>query len=103
VARGCNWPHPWSIGGGGGVGVSSGEGARQRLAAAPTAARGNVARTHGAGQLASALAILGAKEVSRAVGRRRARAESSSSVRRRQWRGGARGGARRGARGGGFK
>jgi hypothetical protein len=77
VARGCNWPHPWSSGGGGGVGASSGEGARRRPAAAPTAARGNVARTHCAGQLASALATLGAREASRAVGRRRARAERS--------------------------
>jgi hypothetical protein len=74
VARGCNWPHHWSIGSGGGVGASSSEGARRRPAAAPTAARGKVARTHGAGQLASALATLGAREASGAVGRRRARA-----------------------------
>jgi hypothetical protein len=74
VARGCNWPHHWSIGGGGGVGVSSGEGARRRPAAAPTAARGKVARTHGAGQFARALATLGARGASRSVGRRRARA-----------------------------
>jgi hypothetical protein len=70
VARGCNWPHHGSMGGGGGVGASFGEGARRRPVAAPTTARGRVARTHGDGQLASALATLGAREASGAVGRR---------------------------------
>jgi hypothetical protein len=96
VARGCDWPHHGSNGGDGGVGASSGEGARRRPAEAPTAARGKVARRRGAGQLASALATLGAREASRAAGRRRTRAEGASTERRRQWRGGARGGAPRG-------
>jgi hypothetical protein len=99
VARGCNWPHHGSMGGGGGVRASSGEGARRRPAAAPTAARGKVARRCGAGQLASTLATLGPREASRVAGRRRTRAEGASTERRRTWRGGAPGGVRR-ARGG---
>jgi hypothetical protein len=77
-----------------------GEVRRGRTAAAPTAARGKVARRRGAGQLASALATRGAREASRAAGRRRTQAEWASTERRRAWRSGARGGARR-ARGGG--
>jgi hypothetical protein len=69
VARGCNWPHHGSMGGGGGAGARSGEGARRRPAAAPTAARGKVARRRGAGQLESVLATQGAREASRAAGR----------------------------------
>jgi hypothetical protein len=100
VARGFNWPHPGLIGGGGGVEASSGEGARRRPAAAPTAARGKGARRHGAGQQAGLGASLAATGAIRVAGWRRARAGSSSSVRRPQLRGGACGGARRGARGG---
>jgi hypothetical protein len=74
VARGCNWPHPGLIGGGGGVGASSGEGAWRRPAAAPTAARGKGARRRGDGQQAGLGAPLAPTGAIRVAGRRRARA-----------------------------
>jgi hypothetical protein len=79
---------------------TAGEGFRRRPAAVAAAARGKAVRKHDAGQQVSWGGVLGPKEATGATGRRRARAESSGSVRRRQWRGGAREGAWRGARGG---
>jgi hypothetical protein len=74
VARGCNWLHPGLIDGGGGVGASSGEGARRRPAAAPTTARGKGARRRGAGQPAGLGASLAPTGAIRVAGWRRARA-----------------------------
>jgi hypothetical protein len=68
---------------GGGV---VGDGFR-RWPAAVAAARGNTARKQNVGQQASWGGLRVPKSATRVVGRRRARAESSSSVRRRQWRG----------------
>jgi hypothetical protein len=76
------------------------KGQQARVSAVAAAARGKAARKRDAGQQVSWGGVLGPKEATGATGRRRARAESSGSVRRRQWRGGARGGAWRGARGG---
>jgi hypothetical protein len=56
----------------------TGDGVPRRPAAVAAEARGKPARMHGAGQLASALATLGAREASMAVGRRRALAPCGS-------------------------
>jgi hypothetical protein len=63
------------------------------------AARGKPARRPDAGQLASVRATLESIGATGVVDRRRARAVSSSTGRRRQWQRAARDGARRGARG----
>jgi hypothetical protein len=68
-------------------------------AAVAAAARGKPARRRDAGQLASARATLESRGATGVVDRRRARAVSSSTGRRRQWRRAARAGARREARG----
>jgi hypothetical protein len=77
----------------------AGDGSRRRPAVTAAVARGKSARKRDAGQLASAQATLESRGATRVVDRRRARAVSSSTRRRRQWRWAARDGARRGARG----
>jgi hypothetical protein len=65
----------------------AGDGFRRWPAAVAAAARGNTARKQNVGQQVSWGGLRVPKGATRVVGRRRARAESSSSVRRRQWRG----------------
>jgi hypothetical protein len=77
----------------------AGDGVQRRPAAVAAAARGKPARRRDAGQLASARATLGSRGSTGVVDRRRARAVSSSTGRRRQWQRAAREGARRGGKG----
>jgi hypothetical protein len=65
----------------------AGDGFRRWPAAVAAAAWGNTATKQNVGQQASWGGLRVPKGATRVVGRRRARAESSSSVRRRQWRG----------------
>jgi hypothetical protein len=91
--------HLGAVGGRSGGGEVAGDGSRRRPAATTAAARGKPARRRDAGQLASARATLESRGATGVVNRRRARAVSSSTGRRQQWRLAARDGARRGARG----
>jgi hypothetical protein len=77
----------------------AGDGSQRWPAAVAVAARGKPARRRDAGQLASVRATLEPRGATRVVDRRRARAVSSSTGRRRQWRRAARGGVRRGGKG----
>jgi hypothetical protein len=65
----------------------AGDGFRWWPAAVAAASRGNAARKQNVGQPASWGGLRVPKGATRVVGRRRARAECSSSMRRRQWRG----------------
>jgi hypothetical protein len=74
-------------------------GGRRQVLAVAAAARGKPARRRDAGQLASARATLEPRGSTGVVDRQWARAVSSSTGRRRQWRRAARDGARRGGQG----